>query len=219
MPELAAVETQLVEIPAHDGLKIPINVYLPAGAARKEASRDRQLPRRALRRVGRALGSHRAVLPRSRLRVGRAQRARLGRLRSRLRNGGQRGQARPKRSRTSKPPGRWVGAQPWADKNKLIVYGGSYGGYTTLIGLTRQADLWRAGVDLFGVANLPTFLKTTSGAIRDLFKTEFGDLEKDAALLDEQSPLRQVGQDRRSALRLRGRQRPARARSPSPTSS
>jgi dipeptidyl aminopeptidase/acylaminoacyl peptidase len=88
--------------------------------------------------------------------------------------------------------GRWVGAQPWADKSKLVVYGGSYGGYTTLIGLTRQADLWRAGVDLFGVANLPTFLKTTSGAIRELFKTEFGDLEKDADLLNEQSPLRQV---------------------------
>jgi dipeptidyl aminopeptidase/acylaminoacyl peptidase len=86
--------------------------------------------------------------------------------------------------------GRWVGAQPWADKNKLVVYGSSYGGYTTLIGLTRQADLWRAGVDLFGVANLPTLLKTTSGA--EMLKTEFGDLEKDADLLAQLSPLRQV---------------------------
>src|SRR6185503_11364817 len=101
----------------------------------------------------------------------------------------------PKRSEAFKDiegVGRWVGAQPWADKNKLVVFGGSYGGYTTFIAFICQADLWRAGVDLFGVANLPTFLKTTSGVIRELFKIEFGDLEKDADLLNEQSPLRQV---------------------------
>jgi dipeptidyl aminopeptidase/acylaminoacyl peptidase len=88
--------------------------------------------------------------------------------------------------------GRWVAAQPWADTNKLVVYGSSYGGYTTLIGLTRQSDVWRAGVDLFGIANLPTFLEATSRAHRELFETEFGDVEKDADLLDQQSPLRQV---------------------------
>jgi hypothetical protein len=53
--------------------------------------------------------------------------------------------------------GRWAGTQPWADKDKIIAWGGSYGGYTTLIALTRQPDLWAAGVDLFGIANLRTF--------------------------------------------------------------
>jgi hypothetical protein len=76
----------------------------------------------------------------------------------------------------------------WVESNVR----GSSGGYSTLIGLTRQSDLCRAGVDLFGIANLSTFLKATSGANRELFKTEFGDLEKDADLLDEQSPLRHV---------------------------
>jgi dipeptidyl aminopeptidase/acylaminoacyl peptidase len=189
--ELAAVETQLVEIPAHDGLKIPMNVYLPTGVAGKK------LPTIVNYHGGPAGASVVRWDPIARFFLG------LGYawVEPNVRGSGGFGRAfemadnGPKRAEAFKDieaTARWVGAQPWADKNKLIVYGGSYGGYTTLIALTRQADLWRAGVDLFGVANLPTFLKTTSGAIRELFKTEFGDLEKDAALLDEQSPLRQV---------------------------
>lgn len=84
---------------------------------------------------------------------------------------------------------RWVAAQPWADKDRLVVFGGSYGGYTTLVGLTRQPDLWRAGVNLFGVADVRTLLKTTTGVIRDLFKLEFGELGKDDAFLASISPI------------------------------
>jgi dipeptidyl aminopeptidase/acylaminoacyl peptidase len=53
--------------------------------------------------------------------------------------------------------------------------------------------LWRAGVNLFGVVNMHTFLRSTTGFIRELFKLEFGDLEKDAAFLDSISPHRDVG--------------------------
>jgi dipeptidyl aminopeptidase/acylaminoacyl peptidase len=84
---------------------------------------------------------------------------------------------------------RWVAAQPWADKDRLVVFGGSYGGYTTLIGLTRQPDIWRAGVNLFGVADVRTLLKTTTGVIRDLFKLEFGEIGKDDEFLASISPV------------------------------
>jgi len=70
------------------------------------------------------------------------------------------------------------------------VYGGSYGGYTVLIALTRMPDLWRAGVDLFGVVNMQTFLRSTTGFIREIFKLEFGDMEADAAFLETISPHR-----------------------------
>jgi dipeptidyl aminopeptidase/acylaminoacyl peptidase len=88
--------------------------------------------------------------------------------------------------------GKWVAAQPWADKARIVIYGGSYGGYTTLIGLTRYPSLWRAGVDLVGVVNWVSFMKTTSGYIHDLFKTEIGDPEKEEVLLEELSPIRDV---------------------------
>src|SRR5437763_6373431 len=61
--------------------------------------------------------------------------------------------------------GRWAASQPWADPGRVIVFGGSYGGYTVLVGVTRMPDLWRSGVDLFGVANMKTFMATTSGLI------------------------------------------------------
>jgi dipeptidyl aminopeptidase/acylaminoacyl peptidase len=191
IPELATVEAQLVEIAAHDGLKIPTNVYLPSSVARKKlpaivsyhggpsgVSVVRWDP---IARFFLGLG-YAWVEPNVRGSGG------FGRTFEMADNGAKRSEA----FKDIETAGRWVGAQPWADKNKLVVYGGSYGGYTTLIGLTRQSDLWRAGVDLFGIANLPTFLKTTSGTIREIFKTEFGDLEKDADLLNEQSPLRQA---------------------------
>ena len=87
---------------------------------------------------------------------------------------------------------RWVAAQPWADKDRMVVFGGSYGGYTVLVALSRWPDIWRAGVDLFGVVDLKTFMATTSGLIRDIFLLEFGDPEKDAAFLASISPLTDV---------------------------
>lgn len=86
----------------------------------------------------------------------------------------------------------WVRAQPWVDPDRVIVMGGSYGGYSVLMALTRQPNAWRAGVDYVGIANLLTFLRSTDQAIRVRFVDEFGDLDRDRALLEQFSPLRDV---------------------------
>ncbi len=44
---------------------------------------------------------------------------------------------------------RWAAAQPWCD-GRLVVYGGSYGGYLTLCALVEEPSIWAAGVDLYG---------------------------------------------------------------------
>jgi dipeptidyl aminopeptidase/acylaminoacyl peptidase len=72
----------------------------------------------------------------------------------------------------------------------MVASGGSYGGYLVLITLSRTPGLWRAGIDEIGPSNLRTALATTNGSMRELFRTEFGDLDKDAAFLDSISPLR-----------------------------
>lgn len=46
------------------------------------------------------------------------------------------------------------------DPKKVAIYGGSYGGYATLAGLTFTPDLYACGVDYVGVSNLFTFMQT-----------------------------------------------------------
>jgi dipeptidyl aminopeptidase/acylaminoacyl peptidase len=47
--------------------------------------------------------------------------------------------------------GRWLGARPEVDPRRIGLWGGSYGGYLTALGLARDSDLFAAGVDLHGV--------------------------------------------------------------------
>jgi dipeptidyl aminopeptidase/acylaminoacyl peptidase len=84
----------------------------------------------------------------------------------------------------------WIRAQPWADPERIVLVGGSYGGWIVLTGLSRQPALWRVGVDLVGVADLRTLLRSTDQLIRAVFVDEFGDLERDADLLAAWSPLK-----------------------------
>jgi dipeptidyl aminopeptidase/acylaminoacyl peptidase len=88
----------------------------------------------------------------------------------------------------------WVREQPWADPDKLVVMGGSYGGYMTYMALGHQPTLWKAGVGMVGVVNLVSFLRVTTGAIRMAFVEEFGDVERDRAFLREVSPITVVKQ-------------------------
>jgi len=105
----------------------------------------------------------------------------------------------------------WAKSQPWCDADRVVVWGGSYGGYLVLMAATRQPTLWRAGVDLFGVANLHTMLKSTDQAIRVGFVDEFGDVEKDTALLDEYSPSRDFDKMAFPLFVYAGQKRSARA--------
>jgi dipeptidyl aminopeptidase/acylaminoacyl peptidase len=54
--------------------------------------------------------------------------------------------------------------------------------------LTRQPALWRAGVDLYGLYDLRPFMLRTTPTVRSALTPEFGDVDKDAALLDAFSP-------------------------------
>jgi dipeptidyl aminopeptidase/acylaminoacyl peptidase len=54
----------------------------------------------------------------------------------------------------------WLIEKGIADKDRIAIYGGSYGGYATLQGLVKTPDLYAAGVDYVGVSNLFTFMQT-----------------------------------------------------------
>jgi dipeptidyl aminopeptidase/acylaminoacyl peptidase len=88
----------------------------------------------------------------------------------------------------------WVAHQPWADPARLAISGASFGGYLVLQQLTSRPHAWRAGIDQFGIADLTSFMATTSGPVRQNYLHELGDPQTDAAFLQSISPLPRAGQ-------------------------
>jgi dipeptidyl aminopeptidase/acylaminoacyl peptidase len=86
----------------------------------------------------------------------------------------------------------WLIKQGIADPKRVAIYGGSYGGYATLAGVTFTPDLYAAAVDYVGVANMFTFMKTIPPYWKpflDMFHEMVGDPEKDKAMMEAVSPV------------------------------
>ncbi|MFX0064393.1 MAG: prolyl oligopeptidase family serine peptidase [Candidatus Hermodarchaeota archaeon] len=81
---------------------------------------------------------------------------------------------------------------PDINGDKLIVYGGSYGGFAVLSAMTEHPDLWAAGVDIVGISNFVTFLQNTAPWRRKLREVEYGSLEEDLEMLKRISPINKI---------------------------
>ena len=90
----------------------------------------------------------------------------------------------------------WIETQPDLDKDRVAVFGGSYGGYMVLASAVHYSDRLAAAVDIVGISNFVTFLENTQDYRRDLRRVEYGD-ERDPAMrahLEKISPLNNVDQ-------------------------
>jgi dipeptidyl aminopeptidase/acylaminoacyl peptidase len=81
---------------------------------------------------------------------------------------------------------------PEIDGNRLVVYGGSYGGFAVLSAMTEHPELWKAGVDIVGISNFVTFLQNTADWRRSLREAEYGSLEHDMDTLVSVSPIHKI---------------------------
>ena len=86
----------------------------------------------------------------------------------------------------------WLHDHPDADNDRIVAYGGSYGGFMVLSSLTEYPDLWAAGIDVVGIANFVTFLENTSDWRRSLREAEYGSLDEDREFLEEISPTNNI---------------------------
>ena len=86
----------------------------------------------------------------------------------------------------------WLQDHPDADADRIVAYGGSYGGFMVLSALTEYPDLWAAGIDVVGIANFVTFLENTSDWRRSLREAEYGSLDEDREFLQEISPTNNI---------------------------
>jgi len=85
----------------------------------------------------------------------------------------------------------WAVQQGISDPKRVCIYGGSYGGYATMAGLTFTPDLYKCGVNYVGVTDLPLLFKTAPdswAAGKEQMADLIGDPDNDEEFLEEWSP-------------------------------
>ncbi len=75
----------------------------------------------------------------------------------------------------------WIAREPGLDSSKVMVTGGSYGGYMTLAAATMYDGRICCSLAVVGISNFVTFLTHTESYRRDLRRVEYGD-ERDPAM-------------------------------------
>lgn len=99
--------------------------------------------------------------------------------------------------------------QGWIDKNKVAIYGGSHGGYATLMGLIKTPDLYSCGVDYVGVSNIFTFFDSFPEywkPYKEMVKQIWYDLDnpKEAEIAKEVSPVFQIDKIKKPLFVVQG---------------
>jgi dipeptidyl aminopeptidase/acylaminoacyl peptidase len=104
----------------------------------------------------------------------------------------------------------WAVEQGYADPERIGIYGGSYGGYSALVGVTVTPDFFAAAVDYVGISSLPNFMRTLPEFLKPLIGNSWyryvGDPEDPAQEADmlTRSPITMVDRIRTPLLVVQG---------------
>jgi dipeptidyl aminopeptidase/acylaminoacyl peptidase len=103
----------------------------------------------------------------------------------------------------------WAVARGIADPKRVGFYGGSYGGYAALTAATRTPEVFACIVDIYGIANLLTFMAAVPpywAPVLSMWKNRVGDpdTEEGRAFLRERSPLTHIDRAFRPILIVQG---------------
>lgn len=104
----------------------------------------------------------------------------------------------------------WIATQPDLDPKRVMITGGSYGGYMTLACAVNYNNRIRCAVDVVGISHFATFLRNTEAWRRDLRRAEYGD-ERDPQILsffEEIAPLNNAARIRQPLFVVQGKNDP-----------
>lgn len=104
----------------------------------------------------------------------------------------------------------WIEQQPELDSERIMIMGGSYGGYMSLATAFHYADRIRCSVDIVGISNFNTFLKNTEDYRRDLRRVEYGDerIPEMSAFMEKIAPLNNVEKIKKPIFIIQGKNDP-----------
>ena len=103
----------------------------------------------------------------------------------------------------------WIKQTGYVDPKKLILMGGSYGGYLTMMGVTKAPEVWAAGVPIVPFVNWFTEIQNEDPVLQQSDLATMGDLVKNKALYEDRSPINFVDQIKAPLVFAGGRQRSA----------
>jgi dipeptidyl aminopeptidase/acylaminoacyl peptidase len=98
----------------------------------------------------------------------------------------------------------WIAKSGFVDPKKLVSMGGSYGGYMTMMALTKFPDMWGAGVAIVPYTNWLTELATEDPALREYDISIMGDPVENKALYDDRSPINFIDRIKAPLLLIAG---------------
>jgi len=88
----------------------------------------------------------------------------------------------------------WIKQTGYVDPKKLILMGGSYGGYLTMMGVTKAPEMWAAGVPIVPFVNWFTEIQNEDPVLQQSDLATMGDPVKNKALYEDRSPINFVDQ-------------------------
>jgi dipeptidyl aminopeptidase/acylaminoacyl peptidase len=98
----------------------------------------------------------------------------------------------------------WIKQTGYVDPKKLILMGGSYGGYLTMMGVTKAPEVWAAGVPIVPFVNWFTEIENEDPVLQQSDMATMGDPTKNKALFEERSPINYIDQVKAPLLLLAG---------------
>ena len=205
VPAPAMVSPELIHYPSHDGREIPAFLFKPANLNGEKAPailsihggpESQELPRYAYN------GLYQYLLNRG-----------IGIIATNIR--GSTGYGKTYQKLIHRDWGgdelkdldyaaRYLKQLDWVDEERMGVFGGSFGGFATLSCVSRLPDYWAAAVDIVGVSNLITFVKSVPQHWRRFMTKWVGDPEDDYDLLVERSPITYVDDIKAPLLVIQG---------------
>ena len=98
----------------------------------------------------------------------------------------------------------WIKQTGHLDPKKIAVMGGSYGGYLSMMAVTKAPEVWAAGVPIVPFVNWFTEIANEDPVLQQSDKATMGDPEKNKALYEERSPINFIDPVKAPLLLLAG---------------